>query len=74
MNKRIILEINKNDKYLIWCTNKTRAVITGADTKENAFKLLDNYIKIMDYNCNYGYYNDCNAELIGRILKTLEVY
>lgn len=73
MKKSILIDINKKDKYICWCSNDTKLIIVGGLTQDMCIKSLHNFIEVMNYHCNYGYFNGCNIEIINRILKAVEV-
>ena len=71
MNKSIIVDVNKKDKYLCWVVGKDKAVIVGGLTQDMAVESMRGFIRSMDYECNYGYYNACTTEIISRIIKMI---
>ena len=73
MKKSIIININKNDKFIAWFSNNSFLTIEGFSSKEIADIWLDTLFKRHSNLCTFGYYNDCNFEIINRILKAEEI-
>ena len=72
MKKSILIDVNKKDKFLCWCSNDDKIVIVGGLNQKMCIDSMRNFIAVMNYHCNYGYYNECNIEVINRIIKVLE--
>lgn len=72
MKKSILIDINKKDKFICWCSNDEKIVIVGGLNQNMCIESMKNFIRVMNYHCNYGYYNGCNTELIERIIRLSE--
>ena len=73
MKKSLLIDINKKDKFICWCSNSTELVIVGGLNQDMCIENMKRFIRVMDYNCNYGYYNECSTNIINRILKAEEI-
>ena len=73
MNKSLIINVYKTHKFMAWFSNNSVLSIHGFENKKEADIWLDLMIKRNNFICTFGIYNDCNFELINRILKAEEI-
>ena len=73
MNKSLIINVYKSHKFIGWVSNDSVLSIHGFETKRELEIWLSLMLATHKILCTFGSYNECNFELINRILKAEEI-
>ena len=73
MKKSIIINVYKTDKFIAWFSNGSVLSIQGFVNKKEIDIWLTMMMNRFNFICTFGSYNDCNFEIINRILKAEEI-
>lgn len=73
MNKSLIINVYKAHKYIAWFSTECVLSIQGFRTKDEMNIWLSLVLQRHNLLCVYGSFNECNFEIINRILKAEEI-